>query len=107
VVKIILIGLFSSLSLCVQSETLTDPTAPLNFQPAKVAKLSKAPLPQLQSIVVKAGEQQAIINNKSYQEGQRVGGYLVTKIKRDKVLLKYKNKVYTLTLYSESERFSY
>jgi len=107
VVKIISIGLLMSISLFAQGEVLTDPTAPLNFQPAKVKKLSRTPLPQLQSIVVKAGKQQAIIDNKSYQKGQWVNGYLVTQIKHDKVLLKHKNKIYTLTLYSESERFSY
>ena len=106
-VKIIILSFFISLNLFAQSEPLVDPTAPLNFQPKKVTKVYRAALPQLQSIVVKAGKQQAIMNNKAYQKGQRVNGYQVTYIDTDKVLLEYQQKTYTLTLYSSNERFSH
>lgn len=106
-VKFIFINFILSFSLFAHSETLVDPTAPLNFQAKKVAKTYRAALPKLQSIVVKTGEKQAIINNKAYQKGQSVNGYRVTHIDTDKVLLKYQNKTYTLTLYSSNERFSH
>lgn len=95
-----------SLNLYAQSAVLVDPTAPLNFQPPKSTQVSKARLPRLQSIVVKAGKPEAIINNKAYQKGQRVNGYRITLIDTEKVLLTYQNKTYKLTLYSSNERFS-
>jgi len=108
VVNIIFFSLFISLSLSVQGETLVDPTAPLNYQqPKQKRKTTRAMVPKLQSIVITSGVPQAIINNKAYQQGQTVNGYLITLIDSQKVLLKYQKKIYTLTLYSSSERFSY
>lgn len=104
--KIIFLSLFVSLNLFAQGEMLVDPTAPLNFQPKKQKQVYRAALPKLQSIVIKSGQPKAIMNNKEYQKGQRVNGYQVTHIDTDKVLLTYKNKTYTLTLYSQKERFS-
>lgn len=105
-VKFIIISSLISLSLFARSEALVDPTAPLNFQQKKPSKVYRAAVPKLQSIVVKSGKQQAIINNKLYQKGQSVDGYQVTHIDADKVLLEYQKKIYTLTLYSPNERFS-
>lgn len=96
-----------SLNLFAQSEPLVDPTQPLNFQVKKERKVYRASLPTLQSIVVKAGKPQAILNNKLYQEGQWVRGYKITQIDAEKVLLKYKTKTYKLTLYSSKERFTH
>ncbi len=96
-----------SLNLFAQSEPLVDPTKPLNFQVKKERKVYRAALPTLQSIIVKSGNQQAVINNKLYQQGQWVKGYKITRIDTDKVLLKYKQKTYTLTLYSSNERFTH
>jgi len=108
VVKLIFVSLFVSLSFYAQSETLVDPTAPLNFQaPKKQVKKQRSALPILQSIVIKAGVAQAIINNKTYLQGQRIGNYRITLIDNKKVLLALKNKTYKLTLYSSSERFSH
>jgi MSHA biogenesis protein MshK len=106
VVKIIVISSLIILSLFAHGEALVDPTAPLNFQPKKQSRVYRAAVPKLQSLVVKSGKQQAIINNKLYQKGQSVNGYLVTHIDADKVLLEYQKKIYTLTLYSSNERFS-
>ncbi|GLS89482.1 hypothetical protein GCM10007916_05490 [Psychromonas marina] len=106
-VKVIFLGLFVSLNLFAQSEALVDPTAPLNFQQKKQGKVYRAAVPKLQSIVMKAGKPKAIINNKEYQKGQWVNGYQVTHIDTDKVLLVYQKKTYTLTLYSQNERFSH
>jgi len=103
--KFIVMSLFISLSLFAQSETLVDPTAPLNFQPKKQKKIYRAALPKLQSIVMAAGKPQAIINNKAYQKGQKVSGYRITLIDAQKVLLEYQKKTYKLTLYSSSEQF--
>lgn len=105
-VKIIFLSFFISLNLFAQSESLVDPTAPLNFQQKKKVKVYRAAVPKLQSIMMKSGKQQAIINNKAYQKGQKVNGYKVTHIDTDKVLLEYQKKTYTLTLYSLNERFS-
>jgi len=108
VVKFIFISLFISLSLYAQSETLVDPTAPLNFQPPqKKVKPQRNTLPTLQSIVIKAGKPQAIMNNKAYQQGQRIGRYRITLIDNKKVLLELQNKTYKLTLYSSSEQFTH
>ena len=104
-VKFIFLSLFISLNLCAQSEPLVDPTKPLNFQVKKERKVYRATLPKLQSILVKSGKQQAILNNKLYQQGQWVSGYKITLIDAGKVLLTYKKKTYKLTLYSSNERF--
>lgn len=90
-----------------QSEALVDPTAPLNFQlKRQPSKVYRSTLPKLQSIVIKAGKPQAIINNKLYQQGQQIGDYKVTLIDTQKVLLEYQKKTYKLTLYSSSESVS-
>ncbi|WP_051143734.1 hypothetical protein [Psychromonas hadalis] len=110
-VKYIFIMLFISSNLFAQSEVaqrevLVDPTKPLNFQVKKVNKVYRAGLPTLQSIIIKQGKQQAILDNKMYQKGQWINGYKITKIDKKKVLLEYQNKTYKLTLYSSSERFT-
>ncbi|PKG39833.1 MSHA biogenesis protein MshK [Psychromonas sp. Urea-02u-13] len=106
-VKFILVSLFVSASLFAQSEVLVDPTRPLNFQVKKDRKVHRSALPTLQSIVVKAGKPQAILNNKLYKQGQWVSGYKITLIDAKKVLIEYQKKTYTLTLYSSNERFSH
>ncbi len=106
-VKFIVFTLFISLNLSAQSEPLADPTKPLNFQVKKERKVYRSALPKLQSIVVKAGKQQAILNNKLYQQGQWVKGYKITLIDAEKVLLEYQKKTYKLSLYSSNERFSH
>lgn len=106
-VKFIVFILFISLNLSVHGESLADPTKPLNFKVKKERKIYRAALPQLQSIVVKNGKPQAIINNKLYQQGQWVSGYKVRLIDAEKVLLEYQKKTYKLTLYSSNERFSH
>lgn len=107
-VKIIFFTLFMSLTLGAHSETLVDPTAPLNYQvkSKRTAKVTRSALPNLQSIVIKSGQPQAIMNNKIYKQGQRIGSYKILAIDAKKVLLGYQNKTYKLTLYSASERFS-
>ena len=99
--------MFISLNLFAQSESLVDPTQPLNFQVKKERKVYRAALPTLQSIFVQSGTQQAILNDRLYQQGQWVNGYKITLIDAEKVLLKYKNKTYKLTLYSSNERFTH
>ncbi len=104
-VKFILLTLIISSNVLAQSEALVDPTKPLNFQVNKEIKVYQASLPNLQSIVVKFGKSQAIINNQLYQQGQSVSGYKIILIDTEKVLLTYKNKTYKLTLYSSDELF--
>jgi hypothetical protein len=86
---------------------LVDPTKPLYFQVKKERKVYHSVLPKLQSIVVKAGKHQAILNNELYLQGQKVSGYTITLIDAKKVLLEYQKKTYKLTLYSSTESFSY
>ncbi|WP_413701267.1 hypothetical protein ACLKMH_06125 [Psychromonas sp. KJ10-10] len=105
-VKFILFSLLISSASLTHSEVLVDPSKPLNFSVKKAVKVSQPSLPTLQSILVKAGKQQAMLNNKLYQQGQSVNGYKITKIDAQKVLLSYQNKQYKLTLYSANERFS-
>lgn len=104
--KFILFSFFISLNLFAKSVVLVDPTQPLNFQVMKEKKVYRNALPQLQSIVVKEGKRQAILNNTLYQKGQWVNGYQITHIESQKILLKYQNKTYKLTLYSSNERFT-
>lgn len=104
-VKFIYLTFFISLNLFAQSEPLVDPTKPLNFQVKKERKVYRAAVPKLQSIIVKSGKRQAILNNRVYQKGQWVNGYQVMKIDAEKVLLEYQQKTYKLTLYSANERF--
>ena len=89
-----------------QSEVLVDPSQPLNFRVEKKRQVYQPKLPVLQSILVKAGKQQAMLNNILYKKGQTVDGYKITHIDAQKVLLRYQNKNYKLTLYSADERFS-
>ena len=106
-VKFIIFSLFTSIAFFAQSEVLVDPTKPLNFQEKKQQKVYRSALPKLQSIVVKSGTQQAILNNKLYKQGQWIKGYKIIVIDAEKVLLEYKKKTYKLTLYSSDERFSH
>lgn len=105
-VKFILFSLFFSASHFSQSEVLVDPSKPLNFTVKKERQVYQPALPTLQSILVKAGKQQAMINNVLYLQGQSVNGYKITLIDAQKVVLRYQNKNYKLTLYSANERFS-
>ncbi len=89
------------------TELLSDPTKPLDFKQAKAKRDNRPALPRLQSILMDAQQPTAIINNKLYKEGQKVRGYVVTKIKQDKVLLRYKQKNYQLTLYSQKEQVTH
>ena len=105
-VKFIVFSLLFGTSLFSQSEVLVDPSKPLNFTVIKERQVYQPILPTLQSILVKAGKQQAMINNILYLPGQSVNGYKITHIDAQKVLLRYQNKNYKLTLYSANERFS-
>lgn len=98
--------LFISVNLFAQNTPLADPTKPLNFKVKKARKIYQTTLPTLQSIIIKSGKREAILNNKVYQKGQWVNGYRVTQIDAKKVLLEYQNKMYKLTLYSSYERYS-
>lgn len=108
-VKFIIFSFLINVTFFAQSEVLVDPSKPLNFEvkkEPKVVRTKRHKLPKLQSIVIKAGKQQAILNNNLYQQGQSVNGYKITQIDAEKVLLEYQNKTYKLTLYSANERFS-
>jgi hypothetical protein len=109
VVKFLIFIFLINLSFFAQCEILVDPSKPLGFQVKKERKAVRSSLqelPKLQSIVIKAGKQQAILNNNLYQQGQSVNGYKITQIDAEKVLLEYQKKTYKLTLYSANERFS-
>jgi hypothetical protein len=96
--------LLLSVHLYAEQSDLEDPTKPLNYKVNSKPKVSRPRLPKLQSIFFDQQAASVIMNNKSYQTGQRVNGYLITRIKNDAVLLSYANKSYKLSLYTEKER---
>jgi len=83
---------------------LDDPTKPLNYKLDSKIRVHQPRLPKLQSIFFDKQKGRVILNNKAYQTGQRVNGYLIASIDNDAVLLRYANKSYKLTLYTEKER---
>ncbi len=105
--NVIIIILFFAVNLSAQGEPLVDPTKPLNFQQTATKKVYRAKLPTLQSIIIKQGKHQAILNNNIYQKGEWINGYQITQIDAEKVLLKYQKSTYRLTLYSSKERYSH
>lgn len=87
-------------------EVLKDPTQPLAYI-AKTSKKAYRPrLPVLQSVVGNTGKRGAIMDNNFYEEGQTVNGYKVARIDKEAVALIYQSKTYTISLYSNTERFS-
>ncbi|WP_051302901.1 hypothetical protein [Psychromonas aquimarina] len=102
---ILLFFLIISFNALADLESLTDPTRPLSYQTKSVKKAGRASLPRLQSILVEGDSRSAILNNKLYKKGQRVNGYLITRIDKNAVLMRYKTKYYKLTLYTDQERF--
>ena len=94
-------------AVSINSKTLlTDPTKPLDYkakQPRK--KIYRQHLPVLQSIVIESKKRLAIMNNKSYEVGQKVNGYKITRIEQASVYLTYSSKIYNIRLYSNTERF--
>ncbi|TEW56740.1 hypothetical protein E2R68_01480 [Psychromonas sp. RZ22] len=90
-----------------KAKIVSDPTLPLGYK-AKVnnKKVYRPRLPVLQSIIVDKRTQRAVMNNKSYEVGQKVGGYEISRIEKEAVYLTYRSKIYAVSLYSNSERFS-
>ena len=89
-----------------EATVLNDPTKPLGYQVKVKKKKYRSRLPLLQSIVVDNKKRRAIMNNKYYEVGQNVSGYKISRIEKDTVYLLYRSKVYTVSLYSNSEQFT-
>lgn len=90
-----------------------DPTAPLGWQqPAgsqpvgqgsKPAKLRRAPLPSVQSIVCNdSGDCHAVLNNRVVSGGDKVAGYRIKKITPQGVRVTRAGREWTLRLFSLS-----
>ncbi|MDA7745890.1 hypothetical protein N8878_00975 [Psychromonas sp.] len=91
----------------VRTVVLNDPTEPLGYQSKVVSKKAYRPsLPVLQSVVLESNKRSAIMNNKLYEVGQKVDGYKISRIEKEMVYLVYQSKTYTVSLYSNSERFT-
>jgi hypothetical protein len=101
---IVTILLLLSATIQASQVSLEDPTKPLNYQVNSIGKVVQPQLPELQSIVFDKQKGSVILNNKSYQAGQSVNGYLIARIENDAVLLRYADKSYKLTLYTEKQR---
>ena len=86
------------------AKVLNDPTKPLNYKaPTKQKKARiKRALPRLQSILFTGDSKQAIMNDRLYKKGEKVKGYTVVSIEKESVILKYKNKHYTVKLYKQN-----
>lgn len=85
---------------------LKDPTRPLGYKiesPRK--KVYRQRLPVLQSVVIDSQKRLAIMNNQSYEAGQKVNGYKIIRIEQGSVALTYRSKTYKINLYSNTERF--
>jgi len=84
---------------------LIDPTKPLHFKSEVHKKKQLAVLPKLQSILDDGKQRRAILNNQLYKTGQWIGEYQITAIKSDALFLRYKKRLYKLSLYTKEERF--
>ena len=93
-----------SVSVVADVAPLTDPSKPLNYERLEVNQKQPFRLPKLQSIIIYGNKRHAIINNKLYKIGQSVDGYQLTQIKKQSVILDYKNRSYKLSLYTLKER---
>ena len=89
-----------------QVTVINDPTQPLGYKAKEKKKVYRQRLPVLQSIVLDNQKRRAIMNNKYYEVGQKIAGYKVSRIEKDTVYLVYRSKIYTISLYSNSERFT-
>jgi MSHA biogenesis protein MshK len=99
--------LLLSIDVMASGEPLVDPTQPLNYRAKAVSveKKQRPALPKLQSILLSGEQRKAIVNNQLYTAGEKVNGYLITRIDKNTVLLRYNNRTYQLTLYTKKERF--
>lgn len=86
---------------------INDPTQPLGYKINIVSKkVYRRRLPTLQGIVLKNDKRRVIIKNQYYDVGQTVDGYKITRIEKEVAYLVYQSKTYTISLYSNSERFT-
>lgn len=101
---ILLLCLLISVNVAAKT-VLADPTKPLNFKSAVHQKKQATVLPKLQSILGDGNQRRAILNNQLYKTGQWIGPYQITAIKSDALFLRYKKRLYKLSLYTKEERF--
>jgi len=76
-----------------------DPTRPPQFSPTPAqAEAPKARSLTLQQILVSGDKRSAVINDQLVREGDRVNGAQVVRITPDKVVVKIRQKLKTLSL---------
>jgi len=80
-----------------------DPMRPPQFAPAEEKKAPTRSSFELQQITVSKQQSSAVINGQLVKEGDSVSGARVLRITSDKVVLKYRQKLKTLSLLSNTK----
>ncbi|MFK5926757.1 MAG: hypothetical protein QM483_09020 [Desulfuromusa sp.] len=99
ILLVILLSCFAGECFAEQSNQFVDPMRPVRYQ-APVGKNSVAEKKQrtdtkewkLTAVLISAGRSVAVINGKSLQEGEQLGGYKLIQIDTDKVILNNKQE---------------
>lgn len=89
------------------AERLTDPTRP--FAVESTAKTlqpqTTEALPQLQSILIGANTQKAVINRQIYRQGDTINQFKIRAIYHDRVVLIGPQGIVTLRLFHQQVRY--
>jgi len=104
VIKALTVPFFCTALIYAEAALASDPMRPPQFSPAQVEAASvKKTSFRLQQIRVAGDTSSAIINGRLVHEGDSVQGARVVKITSDKVVLKYRQKLKTLSLLSNTK----
>ncbi len=100
IVMLIMVTMGIALPVCAGS--LVDPMRPVNYQRVEVASSADEKVPvtenwNLSGVLISASRTVAVINGMSFQLGDNVDGYRITKITTSEAVLK--NKQQTLVLH--------
>ncbi len=84
----------AGVAFAVKSPQLTNPMRPIEYQPVVVndKRQESSEKLQLTAVLISAQRSVVVINGKTLQRGDKIGGYRVVKIETDKVLLKKRQK---------------
>ncbi|MEK9712943.1 MAG: general secretion pathway protein GspB [Thalassolituus sp.] len=103
-IKTLTVPFFCAALCYVDAALASDPMRPPQFAPTQVEAASvKNTSFRLQQIRVAGDTSSAIINGRLVHEGDSVQGARVVKITSDKVVLKYRQKLKTLSLLSNTK----
>lgn len=93
------VGGVSGFNVHVVAGELRDPSAPLFNTVKKVVKNKSTRTYILSSVFIGENKRLAIINSKTYQEGDSIGGYKIKKININEVLMSSSNLTKVLKMY--------